>query len=159
MKFVFDASALLNLIRLAGSDAFNYLNGNYISSLTLYGVGNALWREAALLSRISVGETYSLLELINNMCKILNNIVNPRDNLVTLKLACELKITYYDASYIVASHELDAALVTDDEKLRKKIRLGEKIISRILGKMVNIYSTKELLKSIDLKNGKLNIFN
>lgn len=40
--FVFDASALLNLIRFTGSNALDYLKGNYTLTLTPYEVGNAL---------------------------------------------------------------------------------------------------------------------
>ena len=145
MKLVFDASALLNLIRSAGSSAFNYLKGNYILSLTLYEIGNALWRETTLLKRISISEALSLLELISSICKIMNTI-NPRNNLLVLKLAHELRITYYDSSYIIASYELNAGLVTDDEKLRKKILLGEKTLIKVLGRKISVYSTRELFR-------------
>ncbi|RLE87040.1 MAG: hypothetical protein DRN04_18670 [Thermoprotei archaeon] len=145
MKLVFDASALLNLIRSASSSAFNYLKGNYILSLTLYEIGNALWRETTLLKRISISEALSLLELISSICKIMNTI-NPHNNLLVLKLAHELRITYYDSSYIVASYELNAGLVTDDEKLRKKILLGGKTLIKVLGRKISIYSTRELLR-------------
>ena len=145
MKLVFDASALLNLIRSAGSSAFNYLKVNYILFLTLYEVGNALWREATLLKRISVSEALSLLESISNICKIMNTI-NPHNNLLVMKLAHELRITYYDSSYIIASYELNAGLVTDDEKLRKKILLSEKTLIKALGRRISAYSTGELLR-------------
>lgn len=145
MKLVFDASALLNLVRSAGSSAFNYLKGNYILSLTLYEIGNALWRETTLLKRIPVSEALSLLESISNIRKIMDTI-NPRNNLLILKLAHELRITYYDSSYIIASYELNAGLVTDDEKLRKKILLGEKTLIKVLGRKISVYSTRELLR-------------
>jgi len=145
MKLVFDASALLNLVRSAGSSAFNYLKGNYILSLTLYEIGNALWRETTLLKRIPVSEALSLLESISNIRKIMDTI-NPRNNLLVLKLAHELRITYYDSSYIIASYELNAGLVTDDEKLRKKILLGEKTLIKVLGRKISVYSTRELFR-------------
>jgi len=145
MKLVFDASALLNLVRSAGSSAFNYLKGNYILSLTLYEIGNALWRETTLLKRIPVSEALSLLESISNIRKIMDTI-NPRNNLLILKLAHELRITYYDSSYIIASYELNAGLVTDDEKLRKKILLGEKTLIKVLGRKISVYSTRELFR-------------
>ena len=53
MRRVFDASALLNIIRLLGSEALPYLRGNNILTLALYEVGNALWKEATLLGKIS----------------------------------------------------------------------------------------------------------
>jgi len=119
MKLVFASSALPNLIRSAGSRAFNYLKGNYILSLTLYEIGNALWRETTLLKRTSISEALSLPKSINNICKIMNTI-NPHNNLLVLKLAHELRITYYDSSYIIVSYELNAGLVTDDENLERK---------------------------------------
>lgn len=146
MKLVFDTSALLNLIRGIGSKALNYLKGNYILTLTPYEVGNALWREAILIKRISIDEALSLLDLITNVYRILN-IVSPHNTLLILKLAHELKVTYYDSSYIVASYELDAGLVTDDEKLRKRILSDEKRLIKILGKKINLYSTRELIKA------------
>ena len=61
MKLVFDASALLNLIRNHGQDALEYLRGNYVLTLTPYEVGNALWKEAVLLNRVSIDEALLLL--------------------------------------------------------------------------------------------------
>ncbi|RLG72653.1 MAG: hypothetical protein DRO23_10110, partial [Thermoprotei archaeon] len=113
--------------------------------LTLYEVGNALWREAALLKRISINEALSLLESISNLCKILN-IITPHNNLLIMKLAHELRITYYDSSYIIASYELNAGLVTDDEKLRKRISLSEKTLIKVLGRRISVYSIRELLR-------------
>ena len=72
--------------------------------------------------------------------------INPRNNLLVLKLAHELRITYYDSSYIIASYELNAGLVTDDEKLRKKILLGEKTLIKVLGRKISVYSTRELFR-------------
>jgi hypothetical protein len=46
MSYVFDSSELLNIVRVLGEDALRYL----ISTLTLHEVGNALWREATLLT-------------------------------------------------------------------------------------------------------------
>ena len=43
MKLLFDASALLNIIRLRKQDAYRLLKGNLTLSLTRYEVGNALW--------------------------------------------------------------------------------------------------------------------
>ncbi|MDJ0270887.1 MAG: type II toxin-antitoxin system VapC family toxin [Aigarchaeota archaeon] len=39
-----------------------------------------------------------------------------------LKLAIELEITFYDASYIHLTKKLDAFLVSEDRELREKAR-------------------------------------
>ncbi len=145
MKFVFDSSALLNIVRILGADAVDYLRGNYILTLTLYEVGNALWKETTLLRRISAEEAIKLLNLISDTCKILN-ITAPEDPLKALRLACTLKITYYDSAYITVAYEQNATLVTDDRKLREKIRREGEVVVKILGGKVNAISTNDLVK-------------
>lgn len=144
MKFVFDASALLNIIRFLGPDAFEYLKENYILTLTLYEVGNALWKEAMLLNRISVSEALSLLDMVARTCRVLNTIA-PRNASLALKLACELKLTYYDSSYVITAYELNAELVTDDDKLRRRISKGRDLLVKVLGGEVVLRSTRELI--------------
>lgn len=146
MKLVFDASSLLNVIRSTGSDAFKYLKGGYILTLTPYEIGNVLWKEATLIKRISIDEAFSILNLINKIYKFLI-ITSPHNNSLILKVAYELGITYYDSAYIVLSHELDAILVTDDEKLKKKINEREDILYKVLSKKITLYSTRELIKN------------
>jgi len=145
VKFVFDSSALLNIVRILGADAVDYLRGNYILTLTLYEVGNALWKETTLLRRISAEEAIKLLNLISDTCKILN-ITAPEDPLKALRLACTLKITYYDSAYITVAYEQNATLVTDDRKLREKIRREGEVVVKILGGKVNAISTNDLVK-------------
>lgn len=87
-----------------------------------------------------------LLDSITNVYRVLN-IVTPRNAPLILKLAHKLKITYYDSSYIIASYELNAILVTDDKKLRMKVQSREKLLTKILGSRVNLYSTRELIRA------------
>jgi len=141
---VFDASALLNIVRSLGPDSLDHLKGNFILTLTPYEIGNALWRESVLLNRISIEEALSTLELMTSSYKILN-IISPKNASLILKLAHELRITYYDSSYLVASQELNAKLVTDDEKLRRRVREEEDLVISILGRKIEILSTEELI--------------
>jgi len=108
-------------------------------------VGNALWREATLLNRLSINEALSLMNMMEYACKVLN-MISPHNTSLTLKLAHELKITYYDSSYITSSYELNAELITDDEKLKKRVEEGKDIILKVLGGEVAIRSTRELIK-------------
>jgi predicted nucleic acid-binding protein len=146
MRYVFDSSALLNIVRALGEDSLKYIRGSYISTLTLYEVGSALWKEATLLNRLSIEEALSLLGAIKNMYRVLR-IVEPRDILLTLNLAYRLKITYYDSSYIITAYEMNADLVTDDEKLKKRVKENRNILLELLGKEIAIYSSRDLIKS------------
>jgi len=141
---LFDASAILNVIRELGSDSFRLLHGNYILSLTPNEIGNAIWKETVLLKRITVDEAIKLLDLVSSSYSILN-IAFPENMFHILKIAHSLRITYDDSSYVVASQELNSTLVTDDFKLRKSIQQNETTISDILGSKVRVISTSELI--------------
>jgi len=144
MTLLYDSSALLNIVRSAGDRAIRYLKGNYILTLTTYEIGNALWKESALLKILSIDKATLLLRYIAQVYKIMN-IVAPVDVSLVFKLANEIKITFYDSSYIVSSSELNADLVTDDNKLRKRINKESEHIKKILGRKIKIYSTIELI--------------
>jgi len=144
---LFDASALLNAIRALGSGALDYFKGGYSLTLTPYEIGNALWKEATILGRISVEEAVSTLELVLYLFKVLN-VTSPKNARLVLELAHKLGVTYYDSSYLVASWELGTELVTDDEKLRRRVREGESTLAGVLGGRVKTISTKELIREL-----------
>ena len=146
MKPLFDASALLNIIRALGAEALKYIFNGYILDLTLYEVGNALWKEATLLKRISFDEALTLLRLVESAVNKAMIVVTPHDKSLALRLAHELNITYYDSSYIVSASELDVILVTDDRKLRERILENQSLLAKVLGKGVKVYSTAEFIK-------------
>jgi len=142
---LFDASALLNVIRALGSSALDYFKGGYALTLTSYEIGNALWKEATILRRISLMEAASTLELVLYLLKVLN-VTSPRNARLVLELAHELGVTYYDSSYLVASWELGTELVTDDEKLRRRVREREGVLAEVLGGKIKVISTGELIR-------------
>jgi predicted nucleic acid-binding protein len=141
---LFDASALLNMVRALGSGALDYFKEGYALTLTPYEIGNALWKEATLLRRVSEEEAVSTLELVLYLFRVLN-VTSPKDARLVLKLAHELGVTYYDSSYLAASWELGTVFVTDDKKLRRRVEEGESALKSVLGGGVKIISTKELI--------------
>ncbi|MGB9717833.1 MAG: type II toxin-antitoxin system VapC family toxin [Thermoproteota archaeon] len=122
MKIIVDANKLISCL----------LKDSLTLSLAKYEVGNPLWKEALLQKRISIQEAFETMLLLNKVLKIMGT-VNPSNDGMVLKLACELKATFYDASYIAASIENNSRLVTDDEKLTRKIRENANTIVKILG--------------------------
>jgi len=145
MKYIFDASALLNIVRSLGPKAIPYLKDGYVLTLTLYEVGNALWKEATLLNRLSIDEALLLMEAIEQVYKLLN-VISPHDNSLVLKLAHELGLTYYDSSYVVTASELNAELITDDMKLKKRIEGGRNKLLKLLGKEIILHETREIIE-------------
>lgn len=142
MKALFDASALLNIIRTYGSSALRYLRGSYILTLTPYEIGNALWKEATLIKSLTINEAITLLNMISKVYNCLN-IVSPKNSIMVLRLAHELRLTYYDSSYVVSATLLNVPLITDDAKLRKQIKLHKNKIKELLHRHVTVYSSDE----------------
>lgn len=147
MRTLFDASAILNIVRSYGYEALDYMKGSYELTLTPYEVGNAVWKEATLLGRLTPNEA---LELINHLSKLQRflDIITPTKSLSTLALANELRITYYDASYIEAAGEQNAILVTDDLKLKEIIRKKKDVIGKIIGKEVEAITSAEYVNRV-----------
>lgn len=143
MTLLFDSSALLNVIRLYKRDAFDILKGNLTLSLAKYEIENTLWKEAILIKRIDIRESLEALSLLYRILKIMA-VIDPLDSGAILKLSYELQVAYYDASYIVASTENNAKLVTDDAKLAKKLKENIDTVARILGRKLEVLSSYEI---------------
>ncbi|MGP3667899.1 MAG: type II toxin-antitoxin system VapC family toxin [Candidatus Bathyarchaeota archaeon] len=143
MTLLFDASALLNTIRLYGNEAYKLLKGSLTLSLTRYEVGNALWKETVLLKRINFEEALEAIFMLDKVLKIMV-IVEPSSSDVIFKLAHSLQLTYYDASYIFTASEKNAKLVTDDTKLTRKIQENINTIVKILGREVEASSSDKI---------------
>lgn len=114
---LFDSSSLVLLLKLRN---LKPLSNNHIQWLTIYEVANALWKEASLISSISMEEAYETIEILSGVVdamKILSPHPYEREILTT---AGKLKITFYDASYVVLAKKNNLTLVTEDAELRKK---------------------------------------
>lgn len=143
MNLLFDSSAILNTIRNMGGNAISILKSNYILTLTIYEIGNAIWKEAKLQKRIELNEA---LILLNNISRILSKmrmivIDNPAK---VLRVAYLMRITYYDASYITAIAENNLILVTDDRKLLNKIGEREEILKKIFKTEIRVITSSKL---------------
>jgi len=147
MRLLFDSSALLNIIRVRKQDAYGLLKGNLTLSLAKYEIGNALWKEALLLGRISLEEALEALSLLDRVLEIME-MVYPKRSDLTFRLAFDPQVTYYDASYVVASIENDAKLITSDVKLAR--RIGEKMdtVNKVLGREPEILLSDEIISSL-----------
>jgi predicted nucleic acid-binding protein len=125
---MFDASALLNIVERENS--FEILKNGFVSDLTFYEIGNAIWKSVhrELLTEEEAGE---LLEILGKMAKILNVAVLEKEKMNdVLEISVKESITFYDASYIFLAIKNGLKLVTDDKKLRD-----------VAGKYLKVHST------------------
>lgn len=116
---LFDASSLLCLLKLR---KLKPLNNNYIQWLTIYEAANALWKEASLIGSISPEDAYEMIKILSD-CVDVVKILSPHPyEYEILTTASKLKITAYDASYVVLADKNNLALVTEDSELREKAK-------------------------------------
>lgn len=121
MKAIVDASALLMMVKnLNERELLNKLNDLATLDLAVYEVGNGFWKWASLKSTVSRSEVKSLIQTMKNIF-LLDGFTKiswrDLDYSSVFNLALDNNITFYDASYLMASIALKKPLVTEDEKL------------------------------------------
>ncbi|MFP3945939.1 MAG: type II toxin-antitoxin system VapC family toxin [Archaeoglobaceae archaeon] len=115
---LFDASALLNIIGEKGEESIKILKSGYISDLTFYEVGNAIWK-SVYRDLITLDDAEVVLRTFEQLSTTMNVISCDRKELLDiLKISTAESITFYDASYVHNAIKNDLNLVTDDKKLR-----------------------------------------
>ncbi len=127
MIFLFDTSAIINLIQKKKKDAADILKGQYTSDLAYYETGNVIWK---LHHRklLTAGECKQLLGDIRSIWEQMKIITYTPMYMTTIfEMALSQKLTFYDASYLFYRKQLDAIFIADDEKLHKAVTESEKV--------------------------------
>jgi len=143
MKYLFDASALLNLVRRLGEESLKILEENYILTLTIYEVGNALWRETRLLRRLTIDEAEEIMRAIITLIKFMQ-VTEPQDPIEVLRVSNEIETTFYDAAYVVTALRRGLILVTDDRRLAARIERHRDMILKEYGEELHVIRSTEL---------------
>ena len=119
-RLLFDANVIYRLIRECPEKAFDMLMEGATISLAYYELGNALWREAHLLKRISIEEAEKSLSLMYAMLvRMQVEKVDGEQGIEILQTAHKCNLTFYDSAYLVEAKKTSKILVTDDNKLAK----------------------------------------
>jgi len=134
MRLLLDASALIPLLIDHGEKLLDIATevSLHITDLTIYEVGNSLWKLTALLRTVSIEDAMELMEILTTVIRgklVMIVHFNKLDLSRALRLALTERITFYDASYIVATEEINATLVTEDRKLKEKARKHINVIT------------------------------
>ncbi|MFQ6051734.1 MAG: type II toxin-antitoxin system VapC family toxin [Candidatus Hydrothermarchaeota archaeon] len=112
---LFDASALLNILERENS--LEILKNCFISDLTCYEIGNAIWK-SVYRELLTEEEALKLLKIFGEMAKILKVAALEKEKMKdVLEISIKESISFYDASYIFIAIENGLDLVTDDKKL------------------------------------------
>lgn len=125
---LFDASALINVVRSKGSQSLGILNKQHILDLTIYEVSNVIWKLSYREKKITPEQSDALLDsilLLIQRMKILG--INGLEKHV-MDLAMKEDLTAYDASYLALAEKINLILVTDDRKLERAAKKYVKVI-------------------------------
>ena len=125
-KLLFDASSLIYALKLKRVEI---LHNNYIQWLTVYETLNALWKNACLLKNININDALTIARVLSEIVKFMKVLDPHIHEEEILKTAQKLKVTVYDASYIVLAKSYNLILVTEDKKLKTKAENIVKTVS------------------------------
>jgi len=119
MSYIFDSSTIFKAIK---ENKVEVLANNSTLDLTRYELGNILWKEHTLHKRISREELEKLVKLVNNVLNLMETLTINCHEQETLNIADDLKITFYDASYIYHAKNNKTPLITEDNELTEKAK-------------------------------------
>ena len=143
MKYLLDASALLNIVRRLGEKSLKILKENYILTLTIYEIGNALWRETKLLKKLTTDEAEEIMKAVIALTKFMQ-IIESEDPIEILKTSNKIGSTFYDTAYVVVALRRNLTLVTDDKKLAAKIEKYQDIILKEYKRKLRVVRSADL---------------
>lgn len=122
MTHVLDSSAIVTILKRLKGKSVEVLEGNVTLDLAAYELGNLIWKECALRKIISPEEAVNRAEQMARTLEVIElaEIGSAEDFKDVMRLATELKLTFYDASYLHVAKERGLPLATEDEELRDK---------------------------------------
>jgi len=125
-RLLLDANSLLLLIRSneeARAVKSPIIEDSKILDLTLYELGNGIWKESELIKSLSPDEAE---KLANDVSLVLSNLdkltVTAAEFPAVLSIAKSERKTFYDSSYIYVAKREKMTLVTEDQNLSKIAR-------------------------------------
>ncbi len=115
-RYLVDCSALYPLILKMREKIILYKDAFSILDLTIYEVGNVLWKE------YGKGRIRDLKSAANLFQHVLDQLtkLSVDDIGEVLDLAVRMKLTFYDAAYIHVARERGLKLITEDREVLSK---------------------------------------
>ena len=119
MNYIFDASSVFKAIKEAAPEA---VAGRYTLELARYELGNILWKEYGARGKATDEELKRLARLVKDVLNLMEAVTIGCHEEQILDLARQLRLTFYDASYVYYARDLGLPLVTEDSDLIDKAR-------------------------------------
>ena len=132
-KYLLDASALYPLMLRMRENLLQYAAQFAVLDLTLYEVGNAIWKEHR---KGRIRNLALVAKVFEEIIKDMNRLSIGQEIFSVLEIATGNDVTFYDASYIYVARKWRLKLVTED--------------SVLLSRFSEATSTEALLKDLGL---------
>ena len=129
--YLLDSSAIAVVLSGARREAVNVLDGKTTLDLARYELGNVVWKQCVFGNQLSpeeaAGKAESLARVLGLLeIRCVDSVEGFRG---VMRLAVELKSTFYDAAYLYIAKEGQLTLVTEDVELAAKAALiGIKVL-------------------------------
>jgi len=114
IRYLLDASALYPLILRLREGLLSYKDRFAVLDLTVYEVGNALWKASR---RGAVKRLAPVAEMFEEVLKGLERLSIGSRIYEVLDVAAKNGMTFYDASYVYVARREGLRLVTEDPEL------------------------------------------
>ncbi|MDE1766180.1 MAG: type II toxin-antitoxin system VapC family toxin [Thaumarchaeota archaeon] len=125
---LYDASSLINVVRIGGSQSIRMLDGHHVLDLTIYEVSNVMWKLVYREKKITQEQSSVLLDSVLLLMQRMKVVSIGGLEKHVQELAVREGLTAYDASYLAVAEHLDLVLVTDDRKLERAGRKYVKVL-------------------------------
>ena len=141
MKCVLDSSTIAIIFKRLKGEAVDVLEENITLDLAFYELGNMIWKECTLKNLISLEEGINRAGQLAKALEVVEaaKIRSSEDFKEVMRLATELRLTFYDTSYLQVAKKRNLPLVTEDRELRDKARQAG----------VKAMTVNELLKQVE----------
>jgi predicted nucleic acid-binding protein len=117
--YLFDASAIINLVKREYLKPF--IDGATLD-LAIYESLNAIWKEYLLLHHLDDEAVKRLLSVLRGVFSVVSVASISGYEHEVFELAVKEKLTVYDAAYLYYAAKNKLILVTDDARLREKVK-------------------------------------
>lgn len=117
MKYLLDASSIYRMVE---ANRLEFIESSATISLARYELGNAVLKDCAIHKRIDAQKAQQLVGFLYELLDALSTVA-VQDGEEVMKTAVSLKLSFYDAAYVQYSKAASLTLVTEDEKLRRKV--------------------------------------
>jgi predicted nucleic acid-binding protein len=119
---LFDASSIMQLAKRHPDKASIRLEGELLLDLTIYEVGNAIWKINKLIKKSdkstaleAVTQAYHLTALME-----VTKVEGVEGLTGTMEIVFDEGMSFYDSAYLHTARRMGLTLVTEDERLLKR---------------------------------------